>query len=238
LGKASKAVALFEQADLATHMGDLLAAFAARAHARLASQDELGAEADLARIFLLDPGYRMEPKRLASEVSAVVERARITAKGAARVALEVRSQPPAAVYVDGVLRGATPLEVGDLAPGAHYVSVVAQGFGTVRRSHPAGTGHPLEVILAPDSEAKDLLRILDAVRFASPPGAGASGKALAAWAGVDEVLVAGISKKSDQLVAAVSRIAADGSVIAAVEQSISAPDAIETKPARASSRYA
>ena len=142
--------------------------------------------------------------------------------------MEIHSAPvPGAVFVDGTYRGVAPVEVGGLAPGHHYVTVLATGYDLAQSSQPAGLGTAVELTLSPSPAEKGLLEILKSLKTTVPPGSGGSGGALARWAGADEVLVAGLQKKGEGTSAVVSRFAPDGKSLASLEKTLGRPEAIE-----------
>jgi len=92
----------------------------------------------------------------------------------ASVALSVASDPAGAtVYVDGESHGATPVELKDLAPGDHRVTVVKDGFLDNSRvmSLRAGQSHDLQVKLTP-SQAPAARRPLARAQQETVPPAG------------------------------------------------------------------
>ncbi len=228
LARAAEAFTLLEGADLATSFPELLGAQAARVFALHSEGNKAALKTELGRLFALAPDYKLDARRVTPDLATLAEDARAKAGKSPRVSLSLRSAPvPAAVYVDGAFRGVTPLEVPGLAPGHHYVTLRAAGYELAQGRHAAGLGAPVELTLTPAGQERGLLEILRGLATTAPPGGEGHAAALAKWASVDEVLVAGLQKRGDATVAVVVRWGADGRSKGMVERTITKPEAVE-----------
>lgn len=228
LARAGEAFTLLEGADLSSSFSVLLGAQAARVFALHSEGSKAPLKTELGRLFALAPDYQLDPRRVTPDLAALAEDARAKAAKAPRVALSLRSSPvPAAVYVDGAFRGVTPLEVPGLAPGHHYVTLLAAGYELAQGRHAAGLGAPVELTLTPAANERGLLDLVRGLATTVPPGGEGRAGALAKWASAGEVLVAGLQKRGDATVAVVVRWGADGRSKGMVERTIAKPEAVE-----------
>ncbi len=228
LQKATEAVAAYELSDQTRAFPGLLDAIAAQVLAHSALGNKTQAAKELAHLFSLRPDYKLDSRRVAPALAALIEEKRAKAKGAPRVALDIRSAPVAAeVFVDGLFRGVTPLEVAELAQGNHYISLRAPGYDLTQERRWAGLGAPVALVLRPAPRERGLLELIRSLRGTDPPGSGGCGGAIARWAGADDVLVIGLLKKADANWAVASRFSAGGQQLAAEEILVAEPGAID-----------
>ncbi|MCC7382548.1 MAG: PEGA domain-containing protein [Deltaproteobacteria bacterium] len=137
IARLGQAVALYQQtgpllgdlAELETSLMHLGAALTLRG-----SSDE-GVSTFL-ELLTLDPSY--SPEGFPPSVMKIFDKAVERLAAQPRGGLEVYSTPPyAAVYIDGVFRGVTPLTLSDVGAGTHYLRLEQNGFVT--------HGAPIEV---------------------------------------------------------------------------------------------
>lgn len=189
----SEAVKTLKQADLSRNFADLSKAWVMKIASLVADGQVRVAEAEIERLVALDPRATFSPNYFAPDFLKRVESAR---RQAARgsVELDVRTVPAGAqVYVNGDFKGSSPVKVRGLAAAENTLTVVAPGYALAQQQVSPGL---VEVNLRKvDSYARwsDLVE-----RVASDPdGAGRDGAArdLAAWLGVDQVVVL-VARKS------------------------------------------
>lgn len=228
LEKASEAIAAYEEADLTSAFPDLLDAIAARAFAFYSAGGSDEVKAELVRLFTLKADYEIDARRAPPAFAPIAAQARAQVAAARRASLEVRSSPvPAEVFVDGIYRGIAPVKVVDLALGSHYVTLRAPGYDLAQERRPIGLGAPWQMALRPAPSERGLLELIGNIKTRLPPGSGGSGGALARWAGADEVLIAGLQKKTDSTWASLALYSSEGRQLAAAEGALKKPEAIE-----------
>ncbi len=215
LVKLRGAIAGFEQGDLASGMPGLLEALAMSAAAHLADGDAAEAQNQLVRLFTLKPGHAIDPARLTPELAAAVESAKAQVEQTVPTVSEVQATPaPAHVWVDGAYRGVTPLELPQLVPGTHHVTLSAPGYELAQKRHLVAPGQVANVQLAEASDGRSLLARLEELKTAFIAGdPSAPGASLAGWANADEVLAAGVLEEQGALVVTAARVAKDGHVL-------------------------
>lgn len=80
----------------------------------------------------LKPSLALDSNIFSPEDIQALEEQRRLISQESKGGVEVRSSPVAArVYVDGLFRGSTPLELNDLAPGRHFLTLERDGFERV-----------------------------------------------------------------------------------------------------------
>jgi hypothetical protein len=216
--KARAAVALYEESDLRESMGALLDAIAIEALALFAQGKKNDARTAMNRLLLLKPDYKWNPARLTPEASKLCEEARSKLRSRPKGSLEVRTQPVSAlVFVDGVLKGTSPLALSDLVAGSHHVTAYAAGYALAQDKGFAGPGGATALTLSPLADGQRLLALLQGLRDA--PGPDAAG-ALARWAKADEVLAVALKSSGRGLVASALRADSKGRLIAKADRTL------------------
>ena len=216
--KARAAIALYEESDLRESMGALLDAISIEALALFAQGKKNDAKTAMNRLLLLKPDYKWNPARLTPEASRLCDEVRSKLRSRPKGSLEVRTQPVSAlVFVDGVLRGTSPLALTDLVAGSHYVTAYAAGYAVAQEKGFAGPGGATALTLSPLADGQRLLALLQGLRDA--PGPDAAG-ALARWAKADEVLAVALKSSSRGLTASAQRVDAKGHLIAKAEKAL------------------
>jgi hypothetical protein len=218
VAKARSAIVLYEESDLRESMGSLLDAIAIEALALFAQGKKGDARTSMNRLLSLKPDYKWNPARLTPEASKLCDEARAKLRSRPKGALEVRTQPvPALVFVDGVLRGTSPVALTDLVAGSHYVSAYATGYALSQEKGFAGPGGATALALSPLADGQRLLALLQGLRDA--PGPDAAG-ALASWAKADEMLAVTLKSAGRGLFAAALRVDARGRLVAKAEKAL------------------
>ncbi|HLL54558.1 MAG TPA: PEGA domain-containing protein [Myxococcaceae bacterium] len=110
----------------------------------------------LQQLVVLAPGWKPE-KTDVPKFAELVARARSSMAYAPRMALQVRSRPASGqVFVDGVLKGASPLRLGDLAPGRHLVTVLAPGYLPFHTEVTSSMEAVVDAVLEPSASGEPL----------------------------------------------------------------------------------
>lgn len=221
-----KAVRFWEDSDLSQGVTGLLDALALHAIASLGKGDKSGFNNDAQRVLAINPDYVFDPSRLTPAAQAALEPIRKKIKAAPPAALELVSTPPNAwAYVDGVFRGVTPITVPGLAPGSHVVTLVGTGFELVQEKVFAGSGAVPTFTLKSSSRGKEVLAHIGELRAAlerDEPGPAAG--SLAKFIQAEEVMVAAVNKKKNELQA--WRVLSDGTVVGQAQRPFSPNTAI------------
>lgn len=189
LDAVTAATNAFPESDLRESFKSYVEALAMRA-VILHSQDPAEASNELHRLLTVSASFAIDPARLTPELSQALESAREKLKAAGASSFEVQSDPAGAlVYVDGELKGATPVEVSALAPGQHFVTLSLPGFELFQNRQLAGPGQLMLADLVPRDGARTALAARANLRAGFRQGvlSGAAEKTAAAL-GVEEVL--------------------------------------------------
>jgi len=121
-------------------------------------------EAVIMKALAKDPQYRYQS---AAELARAL---RVAAGGSPLPSLRVTTTPGGAqVYVDAVLRGASPLEIPQLSEGSHQVRIVAQGYQDYQETIQIPEFRTLDVRLEPAGIAETIRQVPTP---AAPAGAG------------------------------------------------------------------
>jgi hypothetical protein len=197
LEKLDAALALLQDADLRAHFADLSNGLALRAVAIHLKDKASKTQSDeaLAKLFAVSPDYRFPDGRWAPDVQAWIQAGRQTARQLSTVPLEVGGGSPAFVYVDGVYQGIGPLQVANVPPGQHYLTVAGLGAALWQQSFSTEAGRRVEYELTYPAGGKDLSAQLEHLKGASTAeGVVEPGKALCALGGFKQVLVLGLTQ--------------------------------------------
>jgi tetratricopeptide (TPR) repeat protein len=93
--------------------------------------DPESAQRSFIQALVLDPDATLSDGRFPDTVQAIFEAARETVQEMPKGVLSVYAAPSAAeVWVDGVFRGSSPLEIEGMRQGRHYVRLVRDGYVT------------------------------------------------------------------------------------------------------------
>ena len=141
-----EAITAGEEEDLSSQVSDMVLAYFYLGIARLYLSGDDEARAEFYEALRRDPAFQPALARLPRYVGALWEEAR------ALGALTVVTEPAgAAVYVDGELKGYTPVDVALLAAGEHRVTLTMEGFVDDSRvvAVAPGRGETLQVELTP-----------------------------------------------------------------------------------------
>lgn len=211
-----KAVSELEKTNLVEHWGELSAALVLRAAARFFGGDVAGGQAEVERLVGMDPAAAFDPKVFSPDLLDVVAKARKSSGASAKEPLDVRCDPPARVYVDGVYRGISPVSVKALTPGEHYVTVFATGYLLGEKLGRSGPGQSTRFHLDEAPGARGYLAFLSKIATGWGDQAGAdAARDLGRAAGADEVMAILASHEGRRTVLKVQRVAvSDGHLLA------------------------
>jgi hypothetical protein len=150
-----QAMRAYEQSDLRVNLSALVDAWRMKIASMVGNGSRKAAEAEIRALLAVDPSATFSPTYFPPELIAYAERARKASVSGVGGTLDVRSAPAGArVYVDGKLRGMTPLKVTGLPQSSHYLAVAAPGFRL--HQQPVGIGK-IEVQLV-DAELAGVYR--------------------------------------------------------------------------------
>jgi hypothetical protein len=146
-----RSILAFEKSDLSKTWPDYLKARLLHIASKVANGDKKGAER-IDALLSLDRDAELSPTFFPPEQIAYAQRARKNLLKVASAQLEVKSTPPGAqVFVDGKLRGVTPVVVKSLVPGDHFVTLKLAGYGLAQQNAPDGA---VELTLKPTAEGR------------------------------------------------------------------------------------
>ncbi len=217
------AVAAFEQTDLTQTFPELLEAYAMKAATSYFNGDVDVARRTIGRLLSFRTNYVFDGRMFPPDVRDVADDIRAEVEEESRNPLEIIVDGThARVYVNGVFRGISPMEVRNLPPASHHVTLVSLGNAMLQDRHRAGPGALMRVSMMPAADGATVAGLLSSLERrmkqgeVSEPGAG-----IARWADVDEVLVAGVNRAGGgRLRAVMARVASDGHVLAVGEHDL------------------
>ncbi len=230
LMRLERAIESYEQSDLTQHLDELLDAYFMRALALFYEGQPSRARNQLLDIFALSREFQPDRGRVTPEIETLLDEARRSVDEAPPTTLEIQTDPvPGLIYVDGRYRGISPVELTNLQPGHHFVSVRAPGYAFTQERHLAAPGQIARVRLDSSGLGRDLRARLEAIRIAlqgnNPSSAAVR---LLEWAGADQALVLGVRRRDENTMALVAfRFASDGHLMAHGEARMSLREAEE-----------
>ncbi len=218
-----------EKTDLSRHFEDFIQAWILRVASLLANAEQKAAKAELALLLPLDSKSSFDPTLFAPDFIAQVKKAREELRTKSNQPLDVSAKGGTAlVFVDGAFRGQTPLELRDLSPGEHLVTLVAPGFQLVQGRARPGAGAAFSETLNTTPKGAVYRYLVEKLRkgFAGPDRA-ELGRDLAQELGVDQVLLLGVAGKGDgQLQLSAVRVGAkEGRELGTAEGPVSTDEA-------------
>ncbi len=202
----------FLDTDLTATFPELLDAIGMRAVALRLAGNSNPADDELSRLFTLNSGYRFAPGRWPPAIQGWIDRKQAAIRETAPAGLEVASPTAAAeVFVDGTFRGVTPLEVKELTPGRHVLTLRAPGYATKQLEVSAGPGSAVSPVLEVAPGGRELLSRLENLKAGFGRGAPeAAGQGLMAWAGTPELVAVSLEVKDQEVWARATRLTARG----------------------------
>jgi len=229
---AERAWTVFSDAPLESYFDEVVKARAFNVMLLVAIGDIPTAELKMRQLFAEAPDVVFEQNAIV-RLRELAQAQRQALSYAPHIALEIRSHPVSGlVYVDGRFRGASPLTVTDLAPGPHFVTVLAPGFEVFQDEYrtldklPSGEDS-VEVTLIPTPKSEAVREWLGKVGGSvSLDALTAAGLGLARAAHAQEALVASLSEEGEKLRVLAVRVV-DGPVPAVVSQTVTVADEAE-----------
>ncbi len=235
---AERAATLLEQANLALHFADLVRARLLQIRALVGNSEEKAARAAADRLLAINLRTDFDPKQFPPEFLAWVNQHRDEVRAKSDMAIEIRAQVPARVYVDGIYRGIAPTEVKKLAPGEHYVTLIAPGYELRQYKTHAGVSETAE--MRPGERLAELNQHLAILRAAMSDDVRRDKelREMGHVFGASQVLYLSLSRQSKTAFSALAlRIAAsDGHYLAYVEEAL--PDRGEAGLMAAAGQFA
>ncbi|MBS2028654.1 MAG: PEGA domain-containing protein [Deltaproteobacteria bacterium] len=230
LEKLKQGIQLAMQANLAesstTVLLDLLAA---RAVADFRLNKSAEGNRDLLAVLTIDASYKFDPERITPEVEKAIAASRLKVQNAKATSLKVESSPvPGEVWIDGLYRGVAPMEVTELKPGDHVVTVTAPGYDLFQERHAAGPGEASKAQLPVAVAGKQLLARIDALKAAWSSGAAPAAQALVELGQADEAVCMAVVDGTAGRELQGIRVGRDGKVIS--QGSAPLPDDAEPPP--------
>jgi hypothetical protein len=123
--------------------------------------------AELQALLPVDLRSELSPNLFNPDVIAAAEAIRTKVKQDSKLTLSVKTGTvPAWVFVDGTFRGVAPLDVPNLAPASHFVTLIAPGFHLVQKRVNPGSDPKLDVALEPAELGASMKSQTEALRAA------------------------------------------------------------------------
>ena len=162
---ADQAIALLKEADLSGRFSLYISAQKLLIASLLADSEMKAANDLLHGLLPLDPDARFDPDLFSPDYIAQVRKMREELDKEKPQALDLATAPdPALVYLDGRFRGVTPLEMHDLTPGDHMMTLIAPGYlRTQRMVTPAAAGTVTEKMV-PTSKGTQYAPLMTSLR--------------------------------------------------------------------------
>lgn len=220
--KAVEAQDLLLKADLTRHFEQYVATQTLQIAALLADSEIQAADRLLARLLPMDLETQFDPDLFSPDYVAQVRKSReaLAKEPPKGAALKVRPVS-ARVYIDGKFRGISPLELTDLVPGDHILTLIAPGYRRVQRTISPGTASAFDEVLEPTARQAEFQPLLDALRarFLDKARSDAA-QTLASFLKADQLAVIGVRGQSgDNLrVTAIRVDARDGHEYAFIDE--------------------
>jgi hypothetical protein len=220
--KAQEAMALALKADLSKDFDVYVDAQMIQIASLLADAENKAADDLLKTLLPMDLVTPFDPDLFSPDYIALVKAERAALQKAIPKDLDVKVQPvPAQIYLDGRFRGISSVEMHDLAPGDHLVTIIAPGYKRVQRIVSPGMASALTEKLEPtplNAQYQSLARELRA-RF-QDQGRLDAAQALAKFFEVQQLVILGIRSQSNDsfLVTGIRLDAADGHEYAHLEE--------------------
>jgi len=234
--KADLALAAAANADwtsLATRAA-FLDATAARILALHGRNQRAALKSELAGLFAVDPAYQIDSRRCGPELTSASEKVRAAVNRGRVARAELRSLPAgASVWLDGVFRGISPVQVKDLPPGLHFVALRLDGYKPTQVKVLFGTAVPVEVALELSDAGSSLRALLQGIHDSAALDAVEPAAAkLAAWADADEAMVLVTGSQGDLRNLELVRVGRDGRLLARLNARTNADNAALAEVAR------
>jgi hypothetical protein len=233
--QCERAIEELERSDLSRSFDQLVSASMLRIAAQIANAETGAADAALRELLPIDPSTPFDPNLFTPDFVAQTKSRRAELKNEATMGLDLETSPVAArVFVDGRFRGISSVELRNLTPGEHVLTLVAPGYQLLQKQVRPGVGGTRVETLKPASGLalyRELVQKLSA-DFRGE-GRNLAAREFAQQVGADQLLVVGVqAKDSDQLLALGVRVdARDGHELAYLEEPLPNDEQRFGKPA-------
>lgn len=221
------AISAFEKTDLTVAFGDMLEAYALLAATAYFNGDVDGARRNIRRLLSFRRDYVFDGSMFPPDIREIVESIRSELESESRNPLEIIVDGTnARVYINGVFRGITPIEVRNLTPSEHHVSLVSLGHSLHQEKQRAAPGALMRLSLSSAAEGATLEQLMKALdRSMSGGNVADPASSIARWAELNEVLATGVlSTGGGELRVVMARVASDGHVLAQGDYTVSIED--------------
>jgi hypothetical protein len=217
--KCNKALQAYELSDITVNFDELIAAWTLRIASLLALMDTKMAAIELNLLMPVGSKAVFDPNIFVPDFIAQVKQRREEIRVKSNLTLEVTTPLPANLFLDGIYRGVTPIELKDLSPGDHYLNVVAPGYQLYQKRVRGGPGVTENVVfeagpklVAYQAKQEELRRTIQTRERKS------MGRVLTQELGVDEVLLLGVATKAKELYAVAARISSEGRELSSINE--------------------
>lgn len=219
-----RAMGLYEKSDITRTLPDMVKAWTLKIAALIANADTRTSDIEENLLLPLDVEPNFDPNLFAPDFIAQNKRKKEALEEKANLSIDVATRPvPARVYVDGKFRGISPVEVRNLAPGEHFVTLFAPGYKMVQSRARAGAaasvGEALEPTPAHPKFQSLVQRIQQSFRHESRA---APSRELAQMLGVDQLVYVSVNREGPGAIhVAAARVrGSDGAEIAFQEETL------------------
>lgn len=163
--KAFQAQQLIQKTDLSRHFDLYVDAQMLRIAALLADSEIKEADLILEKLLPMDLETPFDPDLFSPDYVAQVRAMRTSLEKASPKGIDLKVQPVAArVYVDGQFRGISSLELHDLVPGDHVITLMAPGYRRLQRAISPQAASSLVEVLEPAPLHARYQPLLEALR--------------------------------------------------------------------------
>lgn len=163
--KAQEALEVVQKTDLSKNFDFYVDAQMLQIAALLADAETKEANQILNSLLPMDLQTPFDPDLFSPDYVVQVKEARSALKKDMPKGLDLKVQPiPAQVYIDGQFRGISSLELHDLVPGDHMVTLIAPGYRRLQRVMSPGTASAVVEKLEPTALNEKYQPLLQSLR--------------------------------------------------------------------------
>lgn len=179
------------------------------------AEDPGSTRKELRRVLTMDPKADFPKEWTPPDLTAEAQRIRDAVPYEVPVSLDIASDPPANVYIDGVYRGIAPMSVRSLNPGEHYLSMFTPGYEVVQRIVKAEPGATITETLKPTGKGNAFISFVKQIKQQFHKDDEITrAKFLGVASGSQQVIIANVSRASGQVALDMHRIlVSTGSVL-------------------------
>ncbi len=188
-----------------------------QAASRWVNGDHESARSELGRVFAEQPDLLLDKSAFPPDLIGEADNVRGEADAQTKVDLEVTTEPPALIWIDGRPVGPSPL-VAKVTPGRHLVAASSPGY-SLASERSVGTRVRLKLQPAAESDWVAAQRSLLATTYESSKRA-ATLKGIVDRLGVDQLVVLALEQDGAVRSLVAVRVAGDGHVLGFVRQAL------------------